>query len=171
MNRAGRLFQPLARFLEKSKNGPAPKQEEIMSPDLNVREKQEVNMGGAETTSDKPMFSPVVDIWETEKGLMLLADMPGVSSDNLYVDLQDNTLTISGKVEAQPEGRKSLIKEYEIGGFYRQFSLAENIDQAAITASLKDGVLKLDLPRVAPAQPRKIEIKTDDQPVLEVKAE
>lgn len=140
-----------------------------MSPDLNVREKQEVSMGGAEATSDKPMFSPIVDIWETETGLMLLADMPGVSPEELSVDLQDNTLTISGRVAPQPEGRKNLIREFEIGNFYRQFSLAENIDQAAITASLKDGILKLELPRVAPALPRKIEIKTDNSPVLETK--
>lgn len=133
-----------------------------MSPDLNVREKQEVSMGAAEATSDKPMFSPVVDIWETETGLMLLADMPGVGTEDLSLDLQDNTLTISGRVSQPPEGRRILMKEYEVGNFYRQFSLAENIDQAAITASLKDGVLKLELPRVAPAQPRKIEIKTDE---------
>lgn len=135
-----------------------------MSPDLNVREKQEVNLGNAEATSDKPMFIPVVDIWETDTGLMLLADMPGVTPENLSVDLQDNTLTISGKVAPEPEGRKSLIREFELGGFYRQFSLAENIDQVGITAALKDGVLKLELPRVAPAQPRKIEIKTEETP-------
>jgi len=133
-----------------------------MSPDLNVREKQEVSLGAAEATSDKPMFSPVVDIWETETGLMLVADMPGVSPEELSLDLQDNTLTISGRVPQPPEGRRMLMKEYEVGNFYRQFSLADNIDQAGITAALKDGVLRLELPRVAPAQPRKIEIKTDD---------
>jgi len=133
-----------------------------MTPDLNVREKQEVTMGAAESTSDKPMFSPVVDIWETDTGLMLVADMPGVTPEELSLDLQDNTLTISGKVPPAPEGRKSLLREYEVGNFYRQFSLAENIDQSGITAALKDGVLKLELPRVAPAQPRKIEIKTED---------
>lgn len=132
-----------------------------MCQDMNVREKQEVSMGAAESTNDKPMFVPVVDIWETDKGLMLVADMPGVTTDNLSVDLSDNTLTISGKVAPAPEGRKSLIREYEEGGFYRQFSLAENIDQSGITAALKDGVLTLELPRVAPAQPRKIEIKTE----------
>ncbi len=133
-----------------------------MSPELNVREKQEVTMGAAETTSDKPMFSPVVDIWETETGLMLVADMPGVGPEDLSLDLQDSTLTISGRVAPPPEGRKMLAKEYDVGSFYRQFSLADNIDQAAITASLKDGVLRLALPRVAPAQPRKIEIKTEE---------
>jgi HSP20 family protein len=130
-----------------------------MSPELNVREKQEVTVGTAETTSDRPMFSPVVDIWETETGLMLMADMPGVAPEDLSLDLQDNTLTLSGRVSPQPEGRKILSREYGVGNFYRQFSLADNIDQAAITAALKDGVLKLELPRVAPAQPRKIEIK------------
>lgn len=133
-----------------------------MCQDMNVREKQEVSMGAAESTTDKPMFVPVVDIWETDRGLMLMADMPGVTSENLSVDLSDNTLTVSGKVAPAPEGRKSLIKEYDEGNFYRQFSLAENIDQSAITAALKDGVLTLELPRVAPAQPRKIEIKTDN---------
>lgn len=133
-----------------------------MSPDLNVREKQEINLGAAESTSDKPMFSPVVDIWETETGLMLVADMPGVSSEELSLDLQDSSLTITGRVSQPPEGRRMLMREYEVGNFYRQFSLADNIDQAGITAALKDGVLKLELPRVAPAQPRKIEIKTDE---------
>jgi len=133
-----------------------------MCQDMNVREKQEVSVGAAENTSDQPMFVPVVDIWETDKGLMLMADMPGVATEDLSVDLSENTLTISGKVTPAPEGRKSLIREYEEGTFYRQFSLAENIDQSAITAALKDGVLTLELPRVAPAQPRKIEIKTDN---------
>ena len=135
-----------------------------MSPDLNVREKQEISVGAAENTHDQPLFSPVVDIWETETGLMLVADMPGVTTENLSLDLSDNTLTISGQVAPEPQGRKMLTKEYEVGNFYRQFSLADTIDQSAITASLKDGVLKLSLPRVAPAQPRKIEIKTDDSP-------
>ncbi|UQZ89053.1 heat-shock protein Hsp20 [Deltaproteobacteria bacterium Smac51] len=133
-----------------------------MSNDLNVREKQEVKVGAAENTSDKPIFSPMVDIWETDKGLMLVADMPGVSPEDLSLDLSDNTLTISGRVAPAPEGRKALLKEYEEGNYYRQFSLAETIDQSQITAALKDGVLKLELPRVAPAQPRKIEIKTED---------
>ena len=136
-----------------------------MNGDINVREKQTVAVGETESTSDKPMFSPVVDIWETEGGLMLVADMPGVVSDDLSIDLQDNTLTISGRVAPPPEGRRMLVKEFEVGSFYRQFVLADNIDQAAITASLKGGILTLFLPRVAPAQPRKIAIKTDDQPV------
>ena len=129
-----------------------------MSPDLNVREKQEAALGGAESTRDRAMFSPVVDIWETDDGLILVADLPGVTPEDLTVDLSGGTLTVSGRVSPSPSGRKALLTEYEVGHFYRQFSLSEGLDQSGITAALKDGVLKLTLPRLAPAQPRKIEI-------------
>ena len=131
-----------------------------MSPDLNVREKQEAAVGGAEFTRDRAMFSPMVDIWETGEGLTLVADLPGVAPEDLSVDLSGDALTISGRVAAPPAGRKALTTEYEVGSFYRQFSLAEGLDHGGISAALKDGVLKLTLPRLAPAQPRKIEIKT-----------
>lgn len=133
-----------------------------MSQDLNVREKIEINVGTAENTSDKPMFSPVVDIWETDNGLMLVADMPGTSPEELSVDLSNSTLTISGRVPPPVEGLKIILKEYGVGNFYRQFSLADNIDQQNITASMQDGVLRLDLPRLAPAQPRKIVVQTTE---------
>ena len=132
-----------------------------MSPDMNVREKQEAAPGGAaEFTRDRAMFSPVVDIWETEEGLQLAADLPGVASEDLEVDLSGGALTISGRVTPPPAGRKALLTEFEVGSFYRQFSLSEGLDQGGITAVLKDGVLRLTLPRLAPAQPRKIEIAT-----------
>jgi len=125
---------------------------------MNVREKQEVALGGAESTRDRAMFSPVVDIWETDEGLQLVADLPGVAPEDLMVDLSGGALTISGRVTPPPAERKAILTEYEIGHFYRQFSLSEGLDQGGITANLKDGVLKLTLPRLAPAQPRKIDI-------------
>ena len=129
-----------------------------MSPDLNVREKQEAALDGGESTRDQAMFSPVVDIWETDEGLRLVADLPGVAPEDLAVDLSGGSLTISGRVAPPPAGRKAILTEYEVGNFYRRFSLSEGLDQGGITAALKDGVLKLTLPRLAPAQPRKIEI-------------
>ena len=132
-----------------------------MSPDLNVRDKQQASASGAEFTRDRAMFSPVVDIWETDKGLELAADLPGVALEDLEVDLSGGALTISGRIAGPPAGRKALLTEFEVGHFYRQFSLAEWLDQNSITAALKDGVLRLPLPRLAPAQPRKIEIARD----------
>jgi HSP20 family protein len=132
-----------------------------MSPDLNVRDKQQASASGAEFTRDRAMFSPVMDIWETGEGLELAADLPGVAPEDLEVDLSGGALTISGRITPPPAGRKALLAEFEVGHFYRQFSLSEGLDQNAITAALKDGVLRLTLPRLAPAQPRKIEIARD----------
>ena len=126
--------------------------------EINVQEKTPVDMGGAETTSGGPRFNPLVDIWENDQGLTVVADMPGVSADGLNVDLRDNVLTIYGKVLPDTTERRVLIREYEVGDFYRQFSLSEHIDQEKITAAMKDGVLTLTLPKQAPAQPRKINV-------------
>ncbi|MDR2367833.1 MAG: Hsp20/alpha crystallin family protein [Deltaproteobacteria bacterium] len=134
---------------------------ESSSQEINVREKQPLDTGGIESTSGEPRFSPMVDIFETEEGLTVVADMPGVPADGLSVDLKDNVLTILGKVTAEVKGNKFLVQEYEMGDYYRQFSLSELIDQEKITASIKDGVLSVKLPKQAPAQPRKITVTTE----------
>jgi len=102
-----------------------------------------------------------VDIFETEKALTLLADIPGVVPENLNIDLRENTLTISGEV-VQIEGadEKDVMIEYETGKYFRQFSLSEVIDQSKIDAKLNDGVLRLTLPKIEKATPRKITVKT-----------
>lgn len=126
--------------------------------EINVQEKTPVDMGGAETTSGGPRFSPLVDIWENDQGLTVVADMPGVTAEGLNVDLRENVLTIYGKVMPEAADRKVLTREFEVGDYYRQFSLSEHIDQEKITAAMKDGVLTLTLPKQAPAQPRKINV-------------
>ncbi|MDR0621562.1 MAG: Hsp20/alpha crystallin family protein [Deltaproteobacteria bacterium] len=131
------------------------------SQEINVREKQLLDTGGIESTSGEPRFSPLVDIFETEEGLTVIADMPGVAVDGLSVDLKDNVLTIQGKVNVEDKGKRYLAKEYEVGDYYRQFSLSELIDQEKITAAIKDGVLSVKLPKQAPAQPRKITVSTE----------
>jgi HSP20 family protein len=134
---------------------------ESNSQEINVREKQPLDTGGIESTSGEPRFSPTVDIFESEQGLTVVADMPGVPADGLSVDLKDNVLTIFGKVLVEEKGSKYLFQEYEVGDYYRQFSLSELIDQEKITASIKDGVLTVKLPKQAPAQPRKITVATE----------
>ena len=128
------------------------------SQELNVQDKTPVDMGGAETTSGEPRFNPLVDIWESEQGLTVVADMPGVTADGLSVDLREIVLTIYGKVLPEAAGRKVLSREYEVGDYYRQFSLSDQIYQEKIAASMRDGVLTLTLPKLAPAQPRKITV-------------
>jgi HSP20 family protein len=129
------------------------------SKEIKVKEKQEV-ASPAEQTVQGPVFTPEVDIFETEKAITLLADIPGVTPENLSIDLRDNALTITGDV-ARPEaaGEEFLVMEYETGRYYRQFTLSEVIDQAKIDAELSHGVLRLSLPKVEKATPRKITIK------------
>jgi HSP20 family molecular chaperone IbpA len=129
------------------------------SKEIKVREKQEL-ASPAEQTTPGVVFTPQVDIFETNKEITLLADIPGVKPENLNIDLRDNILTISGDVEpAGDSGEEALLIEYETGRFYRQFTLSEVIDQNKIDAKLGDGVLRLTLPKVEKATPRKITIK------------
>lgn len=129
-----------------------------MTKELTAKEKMTVSMEG-EPTRERPVFVPAVDIYESDMGMTLLADMPGVTKEGLTIDIKDNTLSIRGIIKSEDdESRKSIYREYEEGDYYRQFALSEMIDQSKITASLKDGVLNLFMPKIEPAQPRKIEI-------------
>ena len=127
--------------------------------ELKVREKQEA-MAPAEGTKPGPVFTPNVDIFETDKAITLLADMPGVKAEDLNIDLRDDTLTLTGEVSPDTDvpGEKVHV-EYGTGRYYRQFSLSEVIAQDKIDAKLSDGVLRLTLPKVEKATPRRIAVQ------------
>lgn len=126
--------------------------------ELQARGKQEI-AAPAEQTQPGPVFTPAVDIFETETALTLLADMPGVASDDMIIDLRDDVLTITGAVKPfEGEDEQDVLVEFDVGRFHRQFSLSETIDQSRIEAKLADGVLRLTLPKAAKAVPRKIAV-------------
>ncbi|MGM0426257.1 MAG: Hsp20/alpha crystallin family protein [Thermodesulfobacteriota bacterium] len=129
------------------------------SKSLQPKEKAEVT-APAEQTKPGLVFTPAVDIFETDTELTLLADMPGVKINNLNIDLNENVLTLDGDVES-PEGadETDIIREYRTGKYQRQFTLSQVIDQSKIDAELKDGVLQLKLPKIEAATPRKITVK------------
>ena len=128
------------------------------SKELQVKDKQEV-ASPAEQTRTGVVFTPDVDIFEDERQITLLADMPGVASDGITIDLNDNVLSIAGEVKPFESANESdVLIEFEIGRYYRQFTLSEVIDQAKISAELKDGVLRLTLPKAQKAVPRKITV-------------
>lgn len=127
---------------------------------LQAKEKKEVT-AAAEQTRPGPVFTPAVDIFETEKAMTLLADMPGVKGKDLSIDLHESVLTLSGEVAApEAEDEADVFREYRTGQYFREFTLSEVIDQSKIEAELKDGVLRLTLPKVEAATPRKITVKT-----------
>ncbi len=113
-----------------------------------------------EQTKPGKVFIPDVDIYETEKEIVVLADMPGVIPEKLNISLKDNILILDGEVEPlKGKEEREIFKEFETGRYFRQFSLSQVIDQSKIEAELKDGVLKLILPKVEKATPRKIDVK------------
>ncbi|MDH4194885.1 MAG: Hsp20/alpha crystallin family protein [Nitrospirota bacterium] len=126
--------------------------------DIQPREKREVKSEREQTTPGR-VYAPSVDIFEDDQALTIVADMPGVQSENVTIDLRDDVLSLSGVPSVSvPEQEEYLLREYDTGKYFRQFTLSEVIDQANINANLSNGVLRVTLPKVGPAKPRRIEI-------------
>jgi HSP20 family protein len=114
----------------------------------------------AERTEDRPRFIPRADIFEGRDGLVLILDMPGVDEKQVSVHLENGVLAITGRVEPENLGdRPPLLQEYQVGDFHRSFTLSEEVDPKGIEAELKDGVLRIHLPKVEEVRPRRIPVK------------
>ena len=124
-------------------------------------EKHEVEtVDGAERTRARRAYVPRVDIYETEDAIVLLTDMPGVDENSVDITLEKNVLTISGYVEGDdPDSYSLSYAEYESGDYERSFNLSEEIDREKIEATVKNGVLRLHLPKAGPAKTHKITVK------------
>ena len=122
--------------------------------------KQELEETDAERTRDRRAFVPRTDIYETDQGIHLVVDMPGVDETNVDITLEKNVLTINGYVEPTfPEGYTLAYAEYDVGDYQRSFQLSNQIDLAKIDATIKDGVLRLYFPKIGPAQKKQIAVK------------
>jgi HSP20 family protein len=130
-----------------------------MAPqELQVQQKREVEKK-QESTIPARLFLPVTDIFETEQALTVVMEMPGVSKENVEVAVENDVVTIEGRIDfAKYEGLQPLYTEYNIGNFSRSFQIAGTIDQAGIKAELKDGLMTLVLPKTEKAKPRRISI-------------
>lgn len=116
---------------------------------------------GPEQTRPGPVYSPAVDIFENDSSITVLADMPGVKAQDLKIDLRESVLTLTGRVTSPESPKESdVLREFQTGTFFRQFTLSETIDQGKIDAKLTDGVLRLELPKVEKARPRQIAVRT-----------
>ncbi|CAG2151266.1 Heat-shock protein Hsp20 [Ralstonia mannitolilytica] len=104
-------------------------------------------------------MAPPVDIFENRHGITLYADLPGVARDKLDVRVQDGTLTIEADlVVPTPAGLRLHHGEVRHPHFARTFVLSPDFDASRIDAQLRDGVLKLTIPRRDEAKPRRIEV-------------
>lgn len=112
--------------------------------------------------ADQLVYTPPIDIFETPDGLVLQADLPGVTSDTLELQVQDNKLTLFGRVDALvPESAKIVHQEYGVGHYFRSFILSDDVDHERISAKLTNGVLEVVLPRATQTEPRRIQIRTE----------
>jgi len=125
--------------------------------ELTARDKQEVDT--KEQTRPGRTFVPEVDIYETQDGLWLWADMPGVDETSLEVHVADNVLSIEGRVALQEyDSLNPAYTEYKVGNYARRFSLSNEIDADHIHARMTNGVLELELPKAERAKPKRIAV-------------
>jgi HSP20 family protein len=117
-----------------------------------------VAFGGAPSLSG---WSPAVDVRENDDGFVVTAELPGLSSDDVEVNVENGILAISGeKKEEREEGGSAHVVERRYGRFQRNFSLPRSVDNAKVDASFENGILTVSLPKAATAKARKIAIKS-----------
>ncbi|PTL35259.1 molecular chaperone [Candidatus Methylomirabilis limnetica] len=106
------------------------------------------------------MWSPSVDIFETPDSIVMKAELPGVSRDNIDIQVQDNTLTLKGERKSEHEVKEEnyLRVERSYGAFQRTFNLPTGVQQGKIRAVFKDGVLEVTMPKAEEAKPTQVKI-------------
>jgi HSP20 family protein len=128
--------------------------------DIITKEKQQLAKPQEQTRPGR-YYVPDVNIYELDESLKLWADMPGVKEKDVNVTLKDGVLTIVGQVATDMyAGLRPMYTEYNIGNYYREFVLNEEIDESKIRATLRNGVLELELPKKEKAKPRQIEVRS-----------
>ena len=127
--------------------------------ELQVQQKRELEKREEATTPTR-VFVPNADIYETNDALTVILEMPGVEKNNVDVRVEDDILRVTGQLDlSKYKGLAPLYTEYNIGNYARNFRLSNKFDQNKIAAELKDGVLRLTLPKAEETKPRTIEIK------------
>ncbi len=107
---------------------------------------------------------PPVDIKETASGYAISAEIPGYKENEINLYVENHVLTLEGKKEEkkdEKDGKKYLVRERVVRDFKRSFTLPEDADEEKVSASFKNGVLEIDLPKTEKAQPKRIEVKAN----------
>lgn len=128
-----------------------------MSPVISKRESDTAN---GERTRTRNSFLPAVDIIETEQSIVLLADLPGVDESNVDITIERNTLTLRAQpAEQLPEGFSQVATEYRVGDFERVFTLSNEVNRDGVEATVRNGVLKMVLPKAKHVLSTKVAVK------------
>jgi HSP20 family molecular chaperone IbpA len=128
---------------------------------MEIQQQEEAPADEMERTRSQRCFVPRADIYETEKEIIVLADVPGANEKTVDITLEKNVLTINAYIEpAIPGGFNVAYAEYEEGDYQRSFRLSDEIDRDKIEAVVSEGVLRLRLPKLLEATAKKIAVKT-----------
>jgi HSP20 family protein len=128
---------------------------------MEVQKQEEAPADEMERTRSRRSFLPRADIYETDKEIIVLADVPGANEKTVDITLEKNVLSITAYVEpAIPGGFEIAYAEYEEGDYQRSFRLSDEIDRDKIEAAVSEGVLRLSLPKLQEAATKKIAVKT-----------
>jgi HSP20 family protein len=114
-------------------------------------------------------WMPAMDLVETDDHFVLRADLPGVNEDDVKIEFEDGTLTVSGERKAEHESKNEGYYRVEraFGSFSRSLTLPQGVDAEAVTAHFDHGVLEVRIPKPEQRKPRRIEIGTTDQKTIE----
>lgn len=113
-----------------------------------------------EALEKEAWIAPLVDICETADDYQLIANMPGVSKENIKIKIEEEHLLIMGRIDYETSiSRKYVLQEYESGNFYRRIKISENVDESKINAQFENGQLIVNLPKHEKVKPKNINIK------------
>jgi HSP20 family protein len=131
-----------------------------MTDNSSLQNRDETNDLGRPVDAEKGVtLTPRVDVLETADELLLVADLPGVDPKDVDVRFENGELTLHGRRDLSHNGKQPLYTEYEVANYYRAFRVSEQVAGDRIAAELKNGVLKVRLPKAEAAKPRRIAVQ------------
>ncbi len=126
-----------------------------------VKQEQQAVSGDAQRMEQRPVYAPATDVFERDDAFVLVMDVPGVSEKDVDLQLEDDVLTIRARSAShEMKGYDLLYGEYRASDYERSFTLSTDIDRDKVKASVKNGVLRVELPKAEKLKPRKIEVKS-----------
>jgi HSP20 family protein len=118
-----------------------------------------IPFSGERSTDSAWKFNPACDVEETDSHYMVSFDLPGISKDDVKIEITDNQMTVSGerKSETREKGSRHVLERFH-GAFQRSFTLPASVDSEHVEATYNDGVLRIAIPKAEAAKPRRIEV-------------
>ncbi|MEW5868121.1 MAG: Hsp20/alpha crystallin family protein [Chloroflexota bacterium] len=127
---------------------------------MEVQKEEVTTPEGTERTRECACFVPRADVYEVDDQIVIVADVPGANENSVDITLEKNILTINAYVEVDEKpGYALTYAEYEVGDYQRSFKLSDEIDSERIEATIREGVLRVYLPKSTEARTRKINVK------------